>query len=1402
MFQQVIAAIKKDSIRSILVLFFFFLLAVEGAGFYLGLQQKSQQQNDQLQYTLDGISTQVSLRINSEKTLIAALLRAHRNELNLLIDGRFKLAMEFEAALLNHLTNYYGFQILNPDGQILYNGLSPRFSDEQTIINEFAESTKQAGSNGAVKLHFHKDTGSVYYQYPLNISDDQWVHIVIARHTDLAAQVLISHQFKGFKLCLENTDLDRLIVGNGQFYDGKKLTAQQSSPCKSNTTLLSRDINKTPWRIYGVEQKNYWSKEIFSLLLPNFIFTLLFLLLSVVITKGIDYSRRKQGLHLVKVNNKSQRAEQALDCINEVVITTSLTGKIIFCNASAGKWLGKKSIESVIGQPIQTIFPFPGMPWVSNGFFDKPSHYTHHGDTLVDFNGNLVTLDISQHCSRINKYESIIIWVLKDITRQANDRELLDLSRARYRAIYEGTGVGMWHIDISLVREWLNHLDGESIEQHIASQPNTIIELRNAFQIIDVNDAALEFHGYSSRHEFLANIQKFFSEHNQDLLVEMASNILADNKKFSLEIDFKDTHGNSAYFLVNVTLDQVGNDQALLSFIDINDRMMAERALKESEQFWASVINTLPDTVYVNDLKNKKTRFNNRHLAELIGYDKSEIKHFDHWRDLVHPDDKQKVESVTENLRGMEPGEISESLIRMKHKDGSWHFMRFRDSVFSQSSMQSSRYYVGMARDVNDEELAKIHLSQSERRYRLLAEGMSDIIFTLDDQLQLTYMSSSVTKMLGYQANDILNTGLNKLFSGPNFDDFMDEIKQDLIKAKESSNQDEAVRTLDLSTHTTDGKRVTLEVQSSILHSEGGYVEGILATCREVTQRRFIEQEARTASEVFENSSEAILVTSADGTITKVNKAFYSLTGFDYEQVLGTSPIEFLAPDTPENFYNSVSDALLVEGYWQGEVSYRNKRGEIRPSWTGITALKDHMGKTLSHIIISSDIAHRKITEARIEHLAYFDPLTGLPNRAQMHETLETLMQEPDQKLALLFIDLDRFKPINDTMGHPVGDQVLKQVAERLSDSIRSEDLVSRIGGDEFTVIMPNMKDSIHAVEQTINVSERILHQIMQPFNIEDRQLYLSASVGIALFPRNAQSSMDLLRNADTAMYHAKAMGKNNFQFYADEMNVKAMERLELENNLHLALRRNEFELHFQAQWNTKENCLCGIETLLRWRRPNYGLVGPDKFIPIIEETGLIVPIGEWVLRATCEQIIEWQENGMLVPKISVNLSARQFKDAQMLERICRIVDETGVDPELIELELTESILMDDVDRTLEVLNEARRMGFGLSIDDFGTGYSSLSYLKQFPVNNLKIDKSFIRNLPHNLEDAQITRTIVAMANNLGLGVIAEGVENPDQRMFLQQVGCHQVQGYMYSHPVSADIFAHDFLESEAIEME
>jgi diguanylate cyclase (GGDEF)-like protein/PAS domain S-box-containing protein len=441
------------------------------------------------------------------------------------------------------------------------------------------------------------------------------------------------------------------------------------------------------------------------------------------------------------------------------------------------------------------------------------------------------------------------------------------------------------------------------------------------------------------------------------------------------------------------------------------------------------------------------------------------------------------------------------------------------------------------------------------------------------------------------------------------------------------------------------------------------------------------------------------------------------------------------------------------------------------------------------------DISERKRTEEQIRRLAYCDSLTGIPNRQAFLETLERELHRSkvgNKKFAVLFMDLDAFKRINDTLGHNVGDHLLKLVSERLRETTRPSDMVSRgdqasnlarLGGDEFTILIPDLE----RVEHALNVAHRVKEAMRRPFLIEGNEIFVTASIGISLFPEDGDDCNSLLKYADTAMYHAKNCGKNNAKLYSSSLTMQIMSHVKLEVGLRKALRNDELYLLYQPQIDVRSADIVGVEALVRWRHPERGVVSPTEFIPLAEETGLIVPIGEWVLRTACRQAKEWQRQTRRAVRMAVNLSAKQFKDENLSQIVLSALDETGLEPRLLELELTEGTLMDDAKATLATLEQLRRIGVYLSIDDFGTGYSSMNYLKRFDVRALKIDRSFICGLPQDSENAAITRAIIAMAHGLKMVVVAEGVETGEQLVLLQQYGCDLVQGYHLGHPVPAD---------------
>lgn len=559
--------------------------------------------------------------------------------------------------------------------------------------------------------------------------------------------------------------------------------------------------------------------------------------------------------------------------------------------------------------------------------------------------------------------------------------------------------------------------------------------------------------------------------------------------------------------------------------------------------------------------------------------------------------------------------------------------------------------------------------------------------------------------------------------------------------------------------------------------------------------RKTTGDELKLAASVFNESAEAIMIADREGNILRINPAFSRITGYSSEECIGQNPRLLRSQHHKQEFYQDFWNSLLNEGNWQGEIWNRRKTGEVFPAWQTITAVYDTNGDVIQYISIFSDITDKKLSEERIFHLAHFDVLTELPNRASFQNQLEQAILHASRqhsRLAVLFLDLDHFKLINDASGHPAGDELLKQVAGRIQALLREDDVVARLGGDEFTILLPDIKGS----KDVAHVAEKILESMEQPFTLGQDEVVVTSSIGISTYPDDGEDRSTLLKNADAAMYQAKAQGRNNFQFFTTEMNTRAQQRLSMESAMRRALEHDEFLLHYQPQVSLESGHIIGVEALVRWQHPHEGLISPATFIPVAEDSGLIVPLGEWVMREACRQHQQWLNSGLPLMRMAVNISARQFMHQNLLSMMAEVIRDTGINPEYLELELTESIIMEKVEETVTTLHELRNMGVYLSIDDFGTGYSSMAYLKRFPIDKLKIDRSFVRDLATDPDDAAIVSATIAMAHNLNLTVIAEGVETEQQLQFLRENGCEEMQGYFFSMPLPADAIPGLFLSS------
>ncbi len=557
-----------------------------------------------------------------------------------------------------------------------------------------------------------------------------------------------------------------------------------------------------------------------------------------------------------------------------------------------------------------------------------------------------------------------------------------------------------------------------------------------------------------------------------------------------------------------------------------------------------------------------------------------------------------------------------------------------------------------------------------------------------------------------------------------------------------------------------------------------------LATSRQLAA----PEQLRLHAKIFACNNEAVLVTDASEKIISGNRAFANITGYRESEVLGRSVALLLRPDGKSLLRAKICAEMAGNGEWCGELQLIRKDGDVFFAWAAIGSLSDADGQRSNYFFVFSDLSERKEAERQIHRLAYYDSLTALPNRRLFHSLFEKALSAAQRKGshgALLFLDLDRFKHVNDSFGHTQADLLLQEVSHRLASSLRDEDIVARLGGDEFVIALPEITRREHAGQ----VARKLLATLAEPFFLERHEVLLSASIGISIFPDDGRDTESLLKNADVAMFRAKRRGSNAHIFYSQEMNQRSFEQLRLEGGLRRASERGEFHLLYQPQYNLASGRITGAEALLRWQHPEHGLIPPAQFIPVAEETGLINQIGEWVLDATCSQIRNWLDQGRSPVRVAVNLSARQFS-ASLPKKIVSFLNRHGIPSDYLELEITESMLMHSADSVVGMMREFSDAGVLMTLDDFGTGYSSLSYLKRFPIDNLKIDQSFVRGIPGDQDDSAIARAIISMAHNLRLSVIAEGVETAAQMEFLRAAGCEEVQGYYCSRPLRPREFA------------
>jgi diguanylate cyclase (GGDEF)-like protein/PAS domain S-box-containing protein len=683
--------------------------------------------------------------------------------------------------------------------------------------------------------------------------------------------------------------------------------------------------------------------------------------------------------------------------------------------------------------------------------------------------------------------------------------------------------------------------------------------------------------------------------------------------------------------------------------------------------------------------------------------------------------------------------------------------------------------YLVLQRHARHYRRARLQLADNEERLRLALDATCDGLWDWDYASQRVFFSDGYAALLGLTPQALGDT--REAWAEHLHPDDRERVLQTLDLGLQQRDYQNIYRM-----RHADGSYRWLHSRGRLLRDEEGQPQRFIGVASDITQRRADEDSLRQAAAVFDATQEGVLVTDPEQRIVHVNPAFSRITGYSAEEILGLQPSLLKSGRHDATFYQSLWHALQNRGAWSGEVWNRRKSGEIYPQWQCIRVIHDEQGRISHYVAVFSDITALKRSQRELDYLAHHDPLSNLPNRLLFTERVaHALERSAGEQLrgAVLLIDLDHFKHINESLGHNVGDLLLKEVGERLLAAVPAGSTLARLGGDEFGLLCEHCAEATQAAE----LAQRLLRCLDAPFRLHGHELYIGASIGISLFPDDAASVEQVLRNADSALFKAKSSGREGYAFYVQELTDYARQRVELASSLRHALDNQELRVYYQPLHDLQDGSAVGMEALVRWQHPQRGLVSPAEFIPIAEDNGLIGAIDAWVLEQACRQMVRWNAEGSALHFVAVNVSSRLFGRGELEQRVARVLADTGLAPAQLELEVTESAIMEDPDAALLLLTRLRGLGVRLAIDDFGTGYSSLARLKRLPVDKLKIDQSFVRGLPDDAEDAAIARAVIALGHSLGIKVLAEGIEQAAQADFLRELGCHYGQGYHFGRP-------------------